>query len=452
MEVTPQSRRRLRLENALFLVLFVGVIGAIAWLSTVYKFQADWTADNRNTLSEDSQALLAAIDEPLKIVAFVPDQPAVRTYIEDRLAKYQRFEPRLEISFSNPDLEPELAQAFGITRTGQFLVRAGLRSEVVDDIDEQTLADALQRLARDEARWAVFLQGHGERDPLNDSDQGYSRLTDALTRSGIEVQPLNLIRDPQIPQNTSLLVIASPQSKLLQGEVEKIREFVADGGNLLWLRDPNEPAGLKPLAALLGVEFVDGVIVDANPALRLMLGIDNAAMVPVIDYGLHSITEHLTTQTMFPFTAGLESNADSGWISEPILTTLARTWAETGSLRGKEVTFNEKDGDRPGPLTIGVALTRDKPDLLQRVAVIGDSDFLANGYIGNGENLELGANLFNWLTRDDELIAISPKSAPDVQLILSNTQIFVIAFVFLTGLPIALLATGVMIWVRRRRR
>jgi ABC-type uncharacterized transport system involved in gliding motility auxiliary subunit len=454
MEITPRFRQWLRLGNALFLVLFIAIIGLVAWLSTIYKLQADWTAGNRNTLSRESQELLAAIDQPLEAVVFVPDDPTLRARYEEALAKYGRFESDFEVRFSNPDLEPELAQASGITRAGQVLISAGGRSEVVDDFSEQTMAAALQRLARNEERWAVFLQGHGERDPLDPANQGYQRLADALTRSGITVQPLNLIRDPQIPKNTSLLVIAAPQSALLKGEVDKLRKYVRGGGNLLWLRDPGEPHGLQSLAQALGLEFIDGVIVDANPELRLMLGISNAAMVPVVDYGEHPVTRDITAQTLFPFAGGLTTAADGGtvWNAEAILTTLARTWAETGSLGGEEVTFSEDDGDTAGPLTIGLALTRERQDVQQRVTVIGDSDFLANGYIGNGANLELGANLFNWLTRDDELIAINPKGAPDVQLSLSEIQIFVIAFFFLTVLPIGLLAAGVTIWLRRRRR
>ncbi|MDQ3797433.1 MAG: GldG family protein [Pseudomonadota bacterium] len=454
MQVTPQSRWRLRLENVLFLLLFIGVIGLLAWLSTIYKFQADWTFGNRNSLSPDTQRILAAIHEPMSFVAFVPDDPALHKRIEENLAKYQRFKPDIKISFTNPDLEPEVAHAAGITSTGQLLLRVGSRTEIVDDLSEQTLFDALQQLARGGERSVVFLQGHGERDPLAGTNPGYSRLDDSLTRSGIRVRPLTLLRNPRIPKNTRLLVLASPKAALLKGEVKKLREYVAGGGNLLWLSDPNGPTGLQPLAEELGVKFVNGVIVDANAELRALLGIQHPAVVPVLNYGQHAITQEFDAQTLFPFTMGLEIDAhsDLGWQADPILTTTPRTWAETGSLAGKEITFSSKSGDRAGPFTIGLALSRDRGKVQQRVAVIGDSDFLTNGYIGHGNNLQLGVNLFNWLTRDDTLIAISPKSAPDTQLVLGNTAIIVIAFTFLAVLPIGLLTIGTTIWMRRRRR
>ncbi len=452
MELTPNSRWRLRLQNVLFTLLFLGVIGLLAWLSTIYKLQADWTVGNRNTLSEDTQRLLAGINEPIEIVAFVPDNPALHERVEENFAKYRRFEPGLTLRFSNPDLQPEVARAAGITRTGQLLIRVGSRSETVDDMSEQTLAEALQRLARNEPRWVVFLQGHGERDPLSADSPGFSRINDSLARGGIKVQGITLIREPRIPNNTSLLVVASPQTALLKGEVDKLREYVKRGGNLLWLHDPGEPQGLAPLAKELGIEFVEGVIVDANQELRLLLGIQHPAVVPVVDYGDHAVSQQLRTHTLFPYASGLEASSVDGWTAEAILTSLARTWAETGSLTGKKISFSTDTGDRAGPLTIGFGLTRRINKLQQRVAVIGDSDFLTDGYIGNGANLELGINLFNWLVHDDAMISIVPKSAPDTELALTNTQIIAIALTFLTVLPIGLFGIGVTIWMRRRRR
>ena len=120
--------------------------------------------------------------------------------------------------------------------------------------------------------------------------------------------------------------------------------------------------------------------------------------------------------------------------------------------------------ERPGPLTVGVALVRPDPAhrspeppirkaaaSQQRVVVIGDGDFLSNTYLGNGGNLQLGLNIMNWLTLDDTLIVLRPKAAPDIHLDLSDGALALIA-VFLLVLPATLLVSGWLIWFRRRRR
>lgn len=88
----------------------------------------------------------------------------------------------------------------------------------------------------------------------------------------------------------------------------------------------------------------------------------------------------------------------------------------------------------------------------QRIAVIGDSDFATNAYIGNAANLDLAMALANWLAADDKLIEIPVKTSVGTQLELSRTQTIIIGFGFLLVIPLVLLATGLGIWWRRRRR
>ena len=85
------------------------------------------------------------------------------------------------------------------------------------------------------------------------------------------------------------------------------------------------------------------------------------------------------------------------------------------------------------------------------VAVVGDAEFLANRYLGNGSNLEIGVNLVNWLSHDDGLIAISPRPAPDTRLELLPWQQLAIAIFFLILLPLSLLGSGLRIWLKRRK-
>ena len=84
--------------------------------------------------------------------------------------------------------------------------------------------------------------------------------------------------------------------------------------------------------------------------------------------------------------------------------------------------------------------------------IIGDGDFLSNTYLGNPGNLDLGLNVVRWLSHDDASIDIQVKSAPDTTLVLGNIARAVIAIGFLIGLPLLLLLTGIIIWLRRRRR
>jgi ABC-type uncharacterized transport system involved in gliding motility auxiliary subunit len=87
----------------------------------------------------------------------------------------------------------------------------------------------------------------------------------------------------------------------------------------------------------------------------------------------------------------------------------------------------------------------------QRVVVTGSGLFLANQFVGLLGNLDVGVNMVNWLSGDDNLINVQPRPNVDSSLSLSREALYSIVLFFLVVLPIALLASGGAIWWRRRK-
>ena len=88
----------------------------------------------------------------------------------------------------------------------------------------------------------------------------------------------------------------------------------------------------------------------------------------------------------------------------------------------------------------------------QRIAIIGDGDFVSNTYIGNAANLDFSIALINWLVQDDELITLPVKTTLDSQLDLSRNESLIIGLGFLLVLPSILLSIGFGLWWYRRRQ
>jgi len=448
MDVTPKSRLYWRAQHALFVALLLAAVGLTAWLSTRYNYQADWTANARHTLSGASQALLREMSGPVKITVYAREQEAIGKAAAALLARYQRHKPDLAARFVNPVEQPDEVRAQGIRLEGEVLIEYGGRNARASELSEQALSDALMRVARRGERRLVFLGGHGERNPRGKANHDLKLWVNELESKGFNVETLNLGVNPQIPANTTLLAIAGAEAALLPGEVKLIRDYLRQGGNLLWLADPGPLHGLEPLAEELGVEFQSGVIVDAATQL---LGIERPEFALVGEYGAHPITRGLDQLTLFPRAAGLEAKAAPGWEAQAFLQSSARSWAETGELSG-EVKY-DADKDSLGPLNLALALMREPPGAgQQRVVVLGDGDFLSNTYLGNGANLALGVNIVNWLAGDDSLIAIPVKTSPDTRLNLSRNATLFIGLGFLLALPLALLIAGLAIWLKRRKR
>lgn len=481
-------RRRFRLQRAVSLTLFLGLVALLAWLGHEHPREFDWTYGGRNSLSAESLRLVARIQRPIRIVAWARKDERLRERIRDLVGRYRRANPRIALHFMNPDLAPEEARAEGVEFDGELRIHLGQRSERVTQLTEQAITSALQRLLRSGETRVAFLTGHGERDPLGQANFDLGAFGEVLRKNGIQLQTLNLAVHPQVPRNVQLLVIASPRARLLPGEVAAVRKYVKHGGNLLWLTEPGQPAGLQPLAEDLGLEFLPGRVVDAMTAV---FGIKSPEIVLVPRYPSHPITRDLDLMTLFPGVQALrretrEETADARdrdaastearWQVRVFLRTLDRAWTETGPLRG-EIRFDPGTDEVAGPLDFGFAFTRTLEDpggkarkaaakgqgkaeagteapasRTQRVVVIGDGDFLSNRYLGNGGNRDLGVNVVNWLVHADTLISVTPHPAPDQTLDLSRTAQSTIGVVFLFVLPGGLVLAGLWIWWRRRKR
>jgi hypothetical protein len=464
------SRKQMLMQQAISAVLFIAVLAMAGWLSTRYKLEADWTAGNRNTLTEPSVKLLGTLQGPIAFKVFLYPRSELRQGLEADIRRYQRVKDDVTVEFIDPSTNPQKVRDYNVQRAGEAVVEYQGRRENLTATTEQAITAALQRLAYSGERWIVFLEGHGERS-INDAEQGgYSEFAAFLRDKGLQVRGLNLATDPRIPDNTAVLVLANPARPLLEGEAKIVAAYVEGGGNLLWLADPADgradpTASLATLAGTLGIAWQKGT--------GILLESEQLGLPPFVyimtQYPPNPVTQDFPENALFPLVRGLsfKSDAAGGWKAQPLLVTSAESWLETGALEG-QITLDEDKGDTKGPLTLGVTLTREakkaapaadvtapeappKESEPQRVAVIGDSDFLSNAYLGQLGNSLLGLNLAQWAASRDTQLNIDIPKAPDRALVLPAWGLYTIYFGFAFLLPAALLGFGVTRWVIRRR-
>lgn len=492
-----------RAQHFLSLLLIVAVAGLALWAVNRYSFETDWTYANRNSLTEASRRVLGAMPGEIAFTAYAYPGP-VRQTIRSQVERYQRYDEDITLTFVDPATNPQLMRELDVARSGEVRVAYQGRDLVLPGLTEQQITSALQRLSVAGEHWVVFLTGHDERDPTDTTPGGYSTLRDMLERQGLQVRGLNLAEVPAIPDNTAVLVVASPQTEFLPGAAGIIRDYVAGGGNLLWLDDPSNGYGLDAVAAALGINWRKGTVI--YPDYR-KLGTGHPAIALVVNYPPHPITENLAGLTVYPFAGGVQAREDADWIATGIIKTPPRSWLETGDVDAAEIRYQESDGDVLGPITIGIALSRPYPEddpedglengrkvedsdsaapdpeagnetaaaqatqengqragaadaqadastkpVQQRAVVVADSDFLTNANIATLSNAALGAGLFQWLAYRDRQIAVHVPPAPGASLHLAPWQGRSIWWLFVVGLPLALVALGVGRWWLRRRR
>ncbi|WP_340123292.1 GldG family protein [Methylobacter svalbardensis] len=448
MKISPHKHQQIRLKNGLIILVLLCMLGTLAWISTRYSIETDITGNADNTLSQSSQKLLESMPDKIVITAFIKKDPALRSQIAHLINRYKRHKAELTLTFIDPGAQPEKIRKLNIGATGAIVVDYQGRTEKLNFIDESSLTNALLQLANADERWVTFLTGHGERaaDGIANFDLG--QFGKELNRRKIKAQSINLATMPDIPGNSALLVITAPVVPLLAAELELIKRYVQQGGNLLLLTDPGNHH-LDALQQLLGLRQLPGTLVDSSSKLY---GINDPSFVLASDYIAHPITLGFQTITVYPVTAALAIGEETDFQPVELLKSVSQSWTETGPIAGK-IVFDADGDEKQGPLAFAYALTRDLgKKTQQRIVVVGDGDFLSNAYIGNVGNLDMGLRMINWLIHDDRFIDIPAKIATDKSLQLSQLSVGIIGFGFLIVIPLLLMGTGFYIWRKRKQR
>jgi ABC-type uncharacterized transport system involved in gliding motility auxiliary subunit len=448
MKISPHKHQQIRLKNWGITLALLCLISALAWLSSRYSAETDITRNNSNSLSQASQKLLESLPGKIQLVAYIKKDQGLRSQIIQLVDRYKRHKADLTLTFIDPDSQPEKVRELNIDATGAIIVEYQGRTEKLNFIDESSLTNALLQLANAEERWVTFLTGHGERAPDGIANFDLGQFGKELDRRKIRAQTLNLATMPDIPGNSALLVLSAPAVPMLAGEIELVKRYIQQGGNLLLLTDPGNHH-LDALLQTLGLHQLPGTLVDSSSKLY---GINDPSFVLTSSYPPHPVTQDFQTMTLYPVTAALAIGEDTDFKPEELLKSTAQSWTETGPIAGK-ILFDADGDEKQGPIAFAYALTRnlDKKKQ-QRIVVAGDGDFLSNAYLGNVGNLDIGLRMINWLIHDDRFINIPAKIATDKSLQLSQTGVAVIGFGFLVIIPLLLMATGFYIWRKRKRR
>lgn len=431
-------------RHPLYQFLILLCLGLVLTLANLYPLQWDWSSQGRNQLHPQTLALLQGLQGPLHVTAFVPDLPLQRARVTTLLSKYRQHYPHLSLKFVDPSQEPELARELEIHHTPQLLLEYAGRQERIGGVNEQLLTEAIARLSLNNQGWIAGIKGHGEASLTGVKNHDLGSFGDLLRGKSYKLIELEPGSTGQVPDNVQLLILAAPATELTDDEAAILLNYLEHGGSLLWLADGRIP---QPLLDFLGITFLPGTIVDAAAA---DMGMDS----PTIAIGRpteHSPLEKTLNAAVFLPHARVPEIMDDKWTATPLLRTGARSWNETGELRGS-IARDPAAGEQRGPLDLALALTRKTASgELQKVIVIGDSDFLSNSFIGNGANRDFGLALIHWLSGNSQLIDIPEFVPADQQLHWRPARIAGMAGIFMFGIPILLVVTGLFIGWRRKK-
>jgi len=453
------------------ILVVLGILVAINYIGSKQNKRWDLTANKQFSLSDQSRNVVSKLDSPMQVQVFA-QEPQFPRY-QERIKEYEYASSKISTEYIDPEKKPSVAKQNNIDRMPTIVFNYKGRSERVNADAEQDLTNAIIKVVSGQQRKVYFTQGHGEKDTTSSERDGYNTIASALGRENYGVEKLTIAQQGSVPDDASVVVVAGPKTDFFAPEMEALKKYLDKQGKLLLELDPPDKLDSPPLTNLIalahdwGIQAGNNVVVDVSGMGRL-IGTDASVPVVAPPYPSHAIAQRLSLLTAFPLAreASPVSGGVNGHVAQTFIETGPRSWAETdlkSLMTTGAVSLDEAKGDKKGPVPLGSAVSAsaapatppkpgeaDAPKPETRVAVIGDSDFAANGTLGVPGNRDLFMNTIGWLSQQDNLISIRPKDADDRRITLTATQESNIFWLSLLIIPGFVFGAGVMTWFKRR--
>jgi ABC-type uncharacterized transport system involved in gliding motility auxiliary subunit len=272
-------------------VIVLGILIAVNYIGAKQHKRWDLTAAKQFSLSDQSRNLVATLDAPLNILVLDRDSDVQPTL--DRLKEYSNISKQVQVEHIDPERQPAAVQQYQIKQLNTIILTYKTRTERITMNNEADITGAIVKLVTGEQRKVYFTTGHGEKDPASQEREGLSAVDQALKRENYLVEPLALIQKTSVPDDASVVVVAGPDRDFFPPEIEALKTYLAKGGKLLLMLDPQLNSEAEPLPNLAAIAH------DWGMNLGLNVVVDVGAMSQIfgntapssVDYPPHPATE-----------------------------------------------------------------------------------------------------------------------------------------------------------------
>ncbi|HTA30402.1 MAG TPA: Gldg family protein [Candidatus Cybelea sp.] len=309
-------------------------------------------------------------------------------------------------------------------------------------------------LAHPQTLKSYFLSGHGENNPGDPSGEpeklgviGYSKLAAILKDECDSTwDRLELFGTNDIPHDCQLLIVAGPHAlEFLPAELEKIAAYLKNGGRLLALL--TQPSNLESLLAKpWGVQLGANRVMEKDPKHSI-----GPLSFFTFQFNSHAIVNPLasdSTKIMMVSPRPIKIEGRDKIPGAPEVNILAITSKQAvdseNHIGEYQLLAAIEQGVIPGvdtPRGVGT-----------RIVVAGDSYFLDDQVIDWPGNHEFAKLALDWLLQRPTVVVqgLGPRPIKRFSLFLTTSQSTTVRWLFLAGLPAAILALGGLVWLRRR--
>lgn len=487
---TPRRKWGVGFDVVVRTLVVIAVLVMLNHLAAVFFHRQYLSESTKVELSPRTRGVLQSLTNEVKVTIYFDREDEFYPTIASLLREYQAVNPKVRVE--TVDYLRDAAEAqrlkkdYGLPETTKdeeknFVIFAcGKTSRVVPGTfltDTQVEIDQERKRYRRRATAfkgetvftalllgvttpnpskAYVLQGHGEHNiESGDELTGYLDFRSLLQQNAVLVEPLSLTGTNLVPADCQLLIIPGPRSAFPEIELEKIDQYLAEGGRLFALFNADSMDRSAGLELILknkwNVLASDAVVTDPANA------INSIKMAPGRDVTIAHFFNHPAVKGLINFNLNLlaprvvgEKKSSDTTTDTIVVTTLFETQPTATLVNYPNMAAREF------PLAVAVE-KKAVPGVVTgrgttRMIVVGDSYFLANGPMKLVANRDFANYALDWLlARPQVTEGIGPKSFTEYRMTLTVAQARSLRWLLIGAVPGGILLFGILVWWRRQK-
>ncbi len=467
-----------------FLLIAIIIVAFIAINIIMQKLELtpiDFTQEKLYTLTEESKEKVKNIDKNVNIyyIGYTDDDAAV-----DLAKQYKKANEKIVAEAVNVNDRPDLVQKYGIENSTQgIIVECGEKSKVLTandlvtydtttyetiSIAEEKLTSSILNVTSDEIPKVYFLQGYSNYSLTNNMNY----LNMYLQNEVNEIETLNILSQGKVPEDCKTLVITTPNKDFDEVTTNSIKEYINQGGNILWLNaavmQKQDFPNVNSVLALYGINpFEVGRVIESDSS-RIVSGAPNIIF-PTIQYSTITKTLYNSDGVVLIDATKININEDKLDELKVQKTDLLKTSEKSFFRTEYTITStNKQENEEAGEFVVGAELEKTIVEANEetgevkktsKMIIIGENNFTTDYPLSQNSQYPIVAEVNNkdiilnsmayLVDREEDITA--RKSTGTVTYTATEAQDIIVK-VIIFAVPILIIIAGIVVWQIRRRK
>lgn len=465
-ESLSDKARKGSIYRTSLMVVTVVLCVVVNMFANELALSVDLSSNKLYTITTDTKDFVEGVKDDITVY-YVCQKGQEDPTVEKIVAKYENLNKKVKVERKDPVLYPTFTKKYteqnvmdnsiivvnNDTDTSKYvpyfeMFELDSNGQKIAKVDvEGQITSAIDYVTNENLPNLYYTSGHGE------LELGATMLGE-IGKQNITANELKTLTVDRIPDDCNILVINGPKNDFTDAEITMLKIYLGNGGKAIVTLQytENKMNNFYDLLKHYGIYPKDGLVLEAYGHY-----VSGSQVNIIPSFEQHEIVNSIQASANFAVMPNSVGIAASDTVREGVtLSELMKTSDEAYSKVNMESTNPEfEEGDIAGPFDLGILAEEESKTTKEtmKLVVLSSAYMFDENIVSTGQfsNADVMSNSISYMVESASKIKIAKTSLETSYLTIPAKLSVVLGGVFAIIIPVAIIVTGLVIWLRRRR-